>query len=461
MKNDSLPVRVLLYARVSTDEQARHGESVQDQLQALQKWVQGQNCKVVGQYIDEGFSARKSYKTRPALQALLKDVQKKKADAVVFTKLDRWFRNLKDYYKVQEVLDKYGVYWQAILEDYETKTAQGRFKVNIMLSVAEHEADQTSERIKFTFAQKRERGEIISGNMPRGYMLVDKKPVKDPQCEAAVDAFFRSYCAGDGLRGAIDAAYLHGLSLSAATGSFMLRNAAAYAGSIQGVTCPVYISAQERDWILATRKKAPRRSGNIYLFSGIIRCGKCGGRFAAHLNRYKHADGSEGTQIIYNCSRHNQATRGLCPNRVNIYERDVENTLLAALAPALNRLVCSQLKLEAEQQNQKRPDHWAELDRLRRKRSRLKDLYLEELITIEDLKNQKTALDEQITALEISQTPEKKKSAAELKAMLPEDWETIYAHLDAHGKRIFWNKILSEIRIFPDREVVFDIRCYN
>ena len=85
------------------------------------------------------------------MQELLADVQAGKIDRILSIKLDRWFRNVREYHKIQEILEANNVTWQATMEDYNTATADGRLKVNIMLSVAENESDRTSERIKFVF----------------------------------------------------------------------------------------------------------------------------------------------------------------------------------------------------------------------------------------------------------------------------------------------------------------------
>ena len=77
---------------------------------------------------------------------LLSDVEAGKIDLILFIKLDRLFHNVADYYEVQKILDAHGVHWQTVLEDYETITSSGQFKVNIMLSVAQNEADRTSEK---------------------------------------------------------------------------------------------------------------------------------------------------------------------------------------------------------------------------------------------------------------------------------------------------------------------------
>ena len=147
-------MRVAGYARVSTQEQKLHGVSVAAQEQALADWAAEHGHEYVGCYNDAGISARSRYTKRPELLRLLQDVQAHRVELIIFTKLDRWFRNVGDYYEIQRVLDDCGVAWKAIWEDYETETASGRLKVNIMLSVAQDEADRTSERLKQTNAYR-------------------------------------------------------------------------------------------------------------------------------------------------------------------------------------------------------------------------------------------------------------------------------------------------------------------
>jgi len=115
--------RVALYIRVSTEKQKLHGLSVEAQTAALDAWAKSVGVAVAGHYVDAGISARKKADKRPALQRLLQDVREGRIDLIVFTKLDRWFRNVGEYYKVQEILDDHKVAWRAIHEDYETATA--------------------------------------------------------------------------------------------------------------------------------------------------------------------------------------------------------------------------------------------------------------------------------------------------------------------------------------------------
>lgn len=189
-KDNNTVLRAALYVRVSTEEQKVRGLSIEAQEAALREWANKHEYAIVGVYNDAGISARKKYTNRPALQKLLIDIEDGKIDVILFTKLDRWFRNIADYYQVQEILDKHNVRWKTIHEDYDTVTASGRLKVNIMLSVAQDEADRDSERIKAVFEAKRAKGEVVTGSVPTGYIVKDKKLEKDPRWQPILETFF-------------------------------------------------------------------------------------------------------------------------------------------------------------------------------------------------------------------------------------------------------------------------------
>ena len=86
---------------------------------------------------------------RKDLLRLLEDVKKDKIDIILVTKLDRWFRSVKDYHNTQAILEEHHCSWKTILEDYDSSTADGQLKINIMLSVSQNEADRTSERNRY------------------------------------------------------------------------------------------------------------------------------------------------------------------------------------------------------------------------------------------------------------------------------------------------------------------------
>ena len=190
MKTNQKQLRVASYLRVSTEEQKKHGDSIATQREHCNNYFKNNPEAInVGEYCDEGISANKLNK-RIELQRLLKDIEENKIDLVIFTKLDRWFRSVAKYYKIQEILENNNVKWMTLLEDYETITASGVFKVNIMLSVAQQERDKCSERIKDVFEYKVMQGHAIVGTqcLPFPFMVKEidgiKRVVHNPNTEA-------------------------------------------------------------------------------------------------------------------------------------------------------------------------------------------------------------------------------------------------------------------------------------
>ena len=150
-KNNDDVLRVALYIRVSTEEQAKHGYSLDSQKNRLQSYAKEKGYRIYKIYADEGKSARSNLTARKELLSLLEDVKLKKVDRIIFWRLDRWFRNIQDYYKVQEILEKNNVDWECTDEEYNTTTSNGRLYLNIKLSIAQNESDQTGDRIRFNF----------------------------------------------------------------------------------------------------------------------------------------------------------------------------------------------------------------------------------------------------------------------------------------------------------------------
>ena len=187
-------IRCALYDRVSTDMQVKDGLSLDAQRDALTGYAISHGYEIVGCYTDEGITARKNMHSRRELSRLLKDVEAGRIDLILVTKLDRWFRNIKDYHNTQAILEAHNCNWKTIFEQYDTSTSNGRFAINIMLSVNENECDRDSERIREVFDYKRRNNEILSGaHASFGYKAENKKFVKDEKTKAMVEDFFSYY----------------------------------------------------------------------------------------------------------------------------------------------------------------------------------------------------------------------------------------------------------------------------
>lgn len=170
-------LRAALYCRVSTDEQALNGDSLRTQLDALTRYAVKNDYQIIDKYIDDGYTGTNL--NRPHLQRLLSDIKEHKIDIVLITKLDRWGRGVSNYYKVNDILEKNNVYWKTIFEDYDTSTTNGKLLVNIMLSIAENECRVTSDRIKVVFKNKILSNEVVTGKVPFGYKIRNKKLIID------------------------------------------------------------------------------------------------------------------------------------------------------------------------------------------------------------------------------------------------------------------------------------------
>lgn len=341
--------------------------------------------------------------------------------------------------------------WKTIHEDYDTSTASGRLKINIMLSVAQDEADRASERIKAVFENKRQKLEPLTGNCPTGYKLAGKKLVKDPEKEEAVAAFFQKYLAC----GSVSVAQAHvlnqfGLRIEYQLASKMLASPAYYGYyyDIGGMT-PPYITKEEFDQIQSMRLHTVRKTkyNRTYLFSGIAVCGTCGYHLGPKTNMKNKVP-------LYNCPGH-YIKRSGCENRTNISERKIEAYLLGMIEPEMRRL---KIEYENLSKTKKPTDHAKEIALLHGKMSKLKELYLNDLITLEEYKADQRQMSAKLEGLlELDrQTPGP--DFERIQKALFIGWQDMYQGVSREKKREFWHFVLKEVRIYPDRHIEFDLR---
>ena len=413
-------MRVALYARVSTQEQAIHGLSIEAQTAALEEWAKP--FEMVGLYKDEGISARKPPEKRPALQAMLKDVEAGKIDLIAFTKLDRFFRNVGAYYRVQDVLERNHVSWKAIQEDYETQTASGRLKVNIMLSVAQDEADRTSERIKAVVQRKREKGEAVCGSCPLGMSIVEKKLVPNEDADK-VRQLFNAYIDTRSLRQTVRFAQTIGLSYTL-EGLSKLFDKEIYveSGIVKNAT---FQKAQE---IKATRSQRNTSPNRVYLFSGLVYCKECGHRMSAHTANY---------DPYYHCGNH--ANNFKCGNSKTVKEPVIEEYLLANLVDGVQKW-----NKTVKAKKEKKVDKQA----IKKKMDKLTDLYMNDLIDRSRYEEEYRTCQSLLNQAEPILTVDEQ----EVVTLLGE-----YQKLDRTHKKAFWSRVLSRIDLGRDGEIEFTI----
>lgn len=171
-----------IYCRVSTEEQATGGHSIEAQRQELIKYCEAFNYEIHDFYIDAGYSA--STMARPALQNLLKDANE--YDVALVWRMDRISRDMTDLMKILEVFSNYRVAFKSKTENFDTSTASGKLMLNMLGSFAEFERASISERIKMAHKKILKEGKWRGGRPPLGYNISEDKILVINEDEAAV-----------------------------------------------------------------------------------------------------------------------------------------------------------------------------------------------------------------------------------------------------------------------------------
>ncbi len=183
------------YIRVSTAEQAREGYGLAAQEQAVRSFCQAHGWDLTEIYSDAGRSGS-SIQQRESLSRLLEDAQAGAFERVVFLKLDRVARNLRDLLGICDGLEEAAVGIVSIQESIDTGTATGRMIRSVLGALSEFERDTIIGRIKDALAEKARQGEIL-GRLPLGYMRdEDGAVVADPVIGPLVRAAYERYNTG-------------------------------------------------------------------------------------------------------------------------------------------------------------------------------------------------------------------------------------------------------------------------
>ena len=435
-------LRAGLYERVSTDEQAKHGYSIKTQIDALEEYCEKNQMKIVDHYTDDGVSGGKPAFKRPQMSRLLEDIKAGKIDIVLFTKIDRWFRNTPEYFKTQEILEQHGVQWKAIWEDYDTTSANGRLSVSVFLSISQHERERTAERITAVLENKRKNREACFGgpNLPFGYMKQKDadgimRLVKDPETQEACQDFWNVLLKSNSLNKAIrHMINVYGIKKDWKSWKRISHNDF-YCGVHKGIVdyCDPYVSPedflkfQERE----TVKHTP--SGSVYFFRGMMQCPECGSRLCGSTNKKTY-----GTYKEYRCRARGRG----CDNHSSVPEKKVEKQLLTRLAEFLEDEIA---KVELEQAKPK-PKPKNNVKSLKERQRRLTVAYMAGNIPDEEYLKEDAELKALIAKAEATAPPEQR-DITPLKELLETDFLSLYETLNDEEKQRFWQQLIKEIKI--------------
>ena len=189
--------RVAIYVRVSTEDQAREGYSLDAQEKRLKNYCSlRDDWEVVDVYRDEGFSGRNT--GRPEYQRMMEEIDR--WDVVLVLKMDRIHRNSVNFTEMMDFLKRNGKDFTSMMEKFDTTTAMGRFVMDIMQRMAQLESERTGERVKVAMEEKAKNGEGPMGSGdPYGYVHANGTLVVVESEAEVVAKIFDLYLAGNSM----------------------------------------------------------------------------------------------------------------------------------------------------------------------------------------------------------------------------------------------------------------------
>lgn len=438
---------VAIYVRVSTDRQAKKGDSIDEQLSTCKNYIDSkENMVLAGTYIDDGISGRKI--KRGDFEQLLDDVRLGRVDLIIFTKLDRWFRSLRHYLNTQAILEANHCDWLAVDQPYfDTTTPHGRAFVAQSMTFAELEAENDSVRIRDVFDYKYRQGEVLSGKVPLGYSIENKHLVLNQDADKALHIFqFYAEC------GSLNQTISHlerdmGIIMSQDNLKKSVLKNKKYIGVFRDNDhyCPALVPVDlfERvQELLAINIKVSQKYS--YVFSGLLRCAHCGQAFSGAMRKIKKRNGDGYYKYpFYRC--HGAYPNKRCVNRKIIFESYIERYLLSNIQDLLHKYIA-----DYEIAAAKVVDYDSRRASILKKIDKLKDLYVNDIITMDELKQDKERYTKELESLPRNQS---QKDMAPIRKLLKMDLNSVYETLDPAERRQLWRSVIKEIQIDDRRNL--------
>ena len=375
---------IAIYARVSTQEQALNGYSIDEQIERMEKYCDSFGWKIYKKYVDAGFSGANI--NRPALQTLIKDVGANKVDKVLVYKLDRLSRSQKDtLYLIEDVFLKNNVDFSSMNENFDTASAFGRAMIGILSVFAQLEREQIKERSALGREGRAKEGKYHGGGwIPIGYEYINDNLVVNDYEAMQIRELHKLYQQGKSLREIAkimaDKGFTHkNGNWSPNRIKIALRNDL-YIGNVhfggqtyKGVHEPII---DEHVFNLTAKifnshdYSACKNHGNKTYLASLLFCKRCGARYGSNVSRFEYK--------YYSCySRRKQHPEIVkdpnCKNKN--YRSDVLEKIIFDEIRKLALDTSKLADLKTEDNSEKISLLLKEIEKIDAQRSRLIDLY--------------------------------------------------------------------------------------
>lgn len=472
--------KVALYVRVSTTSQLEEGYSIEEQKAKLESYCDIKDWHIYKVYTDGGFSG--STTERPALEQLIKDAQSKLFDTVLVYKLDRLSRSQKDtLYLIEDIFLKNNIEFVSLLENFDTSTPFGRAVIGLLSVFAQLEREQIKERMQLGKLGRAKAGKsMMWAKTSYGYNY-DKKTgsMTVNEYEAlAVKEIYSSYLAGMSitkLRDKINEEYPKQPAWSYRTIRGILANPVycglnqykgqTFQGTHKAIISLVDFEQTQRE--LAKRQQTAKELSNPrpfqakYMLSGLAQCGYCHAPLKVILGQ-KRKDGTRFKR--YECyQRHPRKTKGVTVYNDNkkcdsgYYDMELlEHYVLTRIAQLQNdpdkiqELFSDNTSPAVDRQAIQK-----QIDSLTLKLSKLNDLYLDDRITLDELRTKSADFIKQRSSLEA----EIKKASNDEQAGQREKIEKL---LDASSvldmsydnQKVIVRELIDKVQVTSDKIVI-------
>lgn len=299
-----------IYVRVSTEEQAEKGFSIDVQKERLLAYCKSQGWDNAKIYIDDGYTGTNL--DRPAMKRMIRHIEDKKIHTVVVYKLDRLSRKQKDVLKLlEDVFEPNNVVFKSATEPFETSTAFGKAMIGVLAVFAQLERDMIVERTTVGRRKKISNGIWSGGRVPFGYRWnkdLQKFEIV-PEEAWIVKEIFRRYLLGHSRLSiaewaadrtnerTIDHSTIRDMIARPVYKGDLVNSDQVYIGSHEPIIEPEIWEAAQREAI--KRKEGVSPLGE-YLLTGLLKCGICGGSIV-HVHRRDKKNGKEYIYNYYTC----------------------------------------------------------------------------------------------------------------------------------------------------------------
>lgn len=421
-------VRIAAYCRVSTDKNDQLN-SLENQISFFQEYAASNNCRLVQIYADKGLSGT-TLKNRKELINLLRDAHEDRFDLVVIKDISRLARNAIDFLTSIRQLKSLGISCKFVTSNLSTE--DGELILGIMALVAQEESANLSKRVKFGKLINAQKGRVPNSIL--GYNRIDNYHLSINENEAdIIRMIFNLYTVEkSGIRKICSALTEKGISTRfgsiwyPSTVRRILSNSI-YCGLYENnkweisdfidkkmvrrpdkehflhirpewtiITQDTFVLAQK---LLAqhnshqkkSAEKHGKRYSNEHIFSNLIQCEICGSAFTRKKYKNKSTE-----RIYWKCRKHDQQSTAACTNASTLDESELVDAIRSFLSENLNwreiKDLSSNKFLHAFNKQNFDVDiqkYKTDLKRLERTIAKYRTLYLEDMLSIEELR-QKT-----------------------------------------------------------------------